>query len=375
MRDIAAEVSKRITLLRFPLIVGVVFIHAYGAEENLSGETIRAASVSKIVYFVQDLFSQVLPRVAVPLFYAISGYLFFAKFDGSKKSYSTRLQSRVNTLLIPYLIWNTLTIICFALAQAFPLTNYFLSGQNKLVAEFGLLDYFNAFFGYGPKRQPIAYQLWYIRDLILLVILAPAIAVLVRNWPKLFLACSAATWLYVGRRHSLPIDPGAWLFFCLGAVVAGNVGRLAIIDRIGLPVTCIYLAVAFLDAALPRTHLVGMLTHKAGICIGIISAWYLIGKISIESRAARALIRLAPYAFFVFASHALLLTALRKLAYKLIVPESGLVILLIYFLAPAITIAITLGTGFGLHRYAPRAFRVLSGGRNPKTGTREPHRR
>jgi len=370
MRDIATEISQRITLLRFPLIVGIVFIHAYGAEESFSDETIRAASVSTAASFVQALFSQVLPRVAVPLFYAISGYLFFTRFDGSKKSYAEKLQSRVDTLLIPYLAWNAITIICFALAQAFPLTSHYLSGHNKLVAEFGLLDYLNAFVGYGPKRKPIAYQLWYIRDLILLVLLVPAISVLVRNWPKLFLACSAAVWLYIGRQHALPIDPGAWLFFCLGAVVAGNINRLADIDRVGALATCLYLAIALLDAALPRSHLAGMLTHKAGICVGVITAWYLIGKVPRESRGAHALIRLAPYAFFVFAAHALVLITVRKLSYKLIVPESGMAILLVYFLAPMVTIAITLGAGAGLQRCAPRAYRILSGGRKPDPGIR-----
>ena len=366
MHDALTETSHRITLLRFPLIVGVVFIHAYGVEENFSDSAIRIASVSTTLNFVQNLFSQVLARVAVPLFYAISGFLFFSMFDGSTKSYETKLRSRVNTLLIPYLTWNALTIICFALVQTYPLTSNYLSGQNKLIAEFGLLDYLNAFAGYGPKRQPIAYQLWYIRDLILLVLLVPAITVLARNWPKVLLASSAAIWFCINHKHSLPIDPGAWLFFCLGAVIAGNITWLANVDRVGTWATCIYIGVAILDAALPRTHASGMITHKAGICIGIITAWYLIGKLPKASRTAQALVRVAPFSFFVFAAHALILTTVKKLAYKVIVPESETTILLIYFLAPMVTITITLGAGVTLHRFAPNAFKILSGGRKSR---------
>ena len=64
--------SDTITWLRFPLIVGVVFIH----------DNITLGQNSEIInpfWFdcVIRLFSDVFPRVCVPLFFIISGFLFF----------------------------------------------------------------------------------------------------------------------------------------------------------------------------------------------------------------------------------------------------------------------------------------------------------
>ena len=71
-------ISETISLLRFPLTVFVVFIHY-----NMG---VRGFSLHSVTYgldapewfrWVTAFFSDVLPRTAVPLFYIISGYLFF----------------------------------------------------------------------------------------------------------------------------------------------------------------------------------------------------------------------------------------------------------------------------------------------------------
>lgn len=63
--------------LRFPLIVGVVFIHSFGTPFNY--EALDINNLYGIDYY--NLFrvsiSKVLTHVCVPTFYFISGYLFF----------------------------------------------------------------------------------------------------------------------------------------------------------------------------------------------------------------------------------------------------------------------------------------------------------
>ncbi|APW37491.1 hypothetical protein RD110_10060 [Rhodoferax koreense] len=99
------ENSARLALLRFPLIVGVVFVHAYGGSMNLSNSEISPIKNSPIVGFVQDFISNGLARTAVPLFFVISGYLFFLKEGWSFEHYQNNVISRVKTLLIPFLFW------------------------------------------------------------------------------------------------------------------------------------------------------------------------------------------------------------------------------------------------------------------------------
>ena len=50
--------SERPILLRFPLIVGVVFIHVYGPSVNLANGLVGVESSIYLSDFVQNLFSQ-----------------------------------------------------------------------------------------------------------------------------------------------------------------------------------------------------------------------------------------------------------------------------------------------------------------------------
>ncbi len=85
--------------LRFPLAVMVVFIHSGNKPFVDSGEWIRV------------MFADVIPAIAVPLFFLISGYLFFRGLERwNWDEWMKKMYRRVHTLLIPYLIWTTLYI-------------------------------------------------------------------------------------------------------------------------------------------------------------------------------------------------------------------------------------------------------------------------
>ena len=91
--------SDTITWLRFPLIVGVVFIH-----DNITlGQN---SGVINPFWFdcVIRLFSDVLPRVCVPLFFIISGFLFFYGVKNLRLSYVNKVKRRFRTLFIPYVV-------------------------------------------------------------------------------------------------------------------------------------------------------------------------------------------------------------------------------------------------------------------------------
>lgn len=103
--------SKTIDALRFPLAVLVVYIHSKITAENTvpDWDNYQAAD---IFITVQILISNVIAHVSVPLFYVVSGFLFFYKLDGfTWDIYVSKLRKRWNTLAVPYLLWNTLLIL------------------------------------------------------------------------------------------------------------------------------------------------------------------------------------------------------------------------------------------------------------------------
>ena len=74
--------SKTIDFLRFPLIVGVVFIHTDFSNIVIGG--VKQISFVNFPVFARIffLFSKVIFEVCVPLFFFISGFLFFYRTEG-----------------------------------------------------------------------------------------------------------------------------------------------------------------------------------------------------------------------------------------------------------------------------------------------------
>lgn len=98
--------SQVINLIRFPLAVMVVLIHCGSRSFVDGGEWFRT------------LVSDVLPAIAVPLFFVISGFLFFQgleQWDWEK--WKGKMRRRVKTLLIPYLIMGDLVHLLCLLAS------------------------------------------------------------------------------------------------------------------------------------------------------------------------------------------------------------------------------------------------------------------
>ena len=82
MNNLNSESSVRLSLLRFPLIVGVVFIHAYETMVGFSGGTVGVSQNNFVTEFIRNLISQGFARIAVPMFFLLSGYFFLADLLG-----------------------------------------------------------------------------------------------------------------------------------------------------------------------------------------------------------------------------------------------------------------------------------------------------
>ena len=97
---VPSQTSRVIDFLRFPLIVGIVAIHAWSATAFPADYT-----ANLIIQF----FRSEICRIFVPLFFAISGYLFFVRYDGGTSDfYKRQWRRRLFTLLVPYLLWGVI---------------------------------------------------------------------------------------------------------------------------------------------------------------------------------------------------------------------------------------------------------------------------
>jgi fucose 4-O-acetylase-like acetyltransferase len=357
------ESSQRINLLRFPLIVGVVFVHNYGTSVGTAGGTIGTSQHNLITEFIQNLISDDIGRIASALFFLMSGYLFFTGFDGSKTKYLAKLKNRVHTLLVPFLFWNMATLLLIALAQAVPTTRAVMAGQNAPISGFGLGDYISAIFGIG--RDPISYQFWFVRDLMLLVLLVPVISFANRFVPLPFLLGAFACWvlgvwpIYAPAARSL-------FFFSAGGYLASRGLSLFCLDKYGKYVLWVYPPVVVSDALLIHAPIHRYLL-KVGIALGVATA-LIMTKLAAKSPGAnQAILSLSGCSFFVYAAHEPLLSAVRKAAYLVFSPQSPFLVLALYFLVPIVVVVTLVASYRVLLSLWPRAVYTITGGRERST--------
>ena len=165
-------------------IVIVLYIHSAYYNGFFIRET---GSVLTVTEPLQTLISGMIGRCAVPLFFAVSGYLFFRNInlDATWRECFAKLwpkmTKRARTLLVPYLIAAWFPPLVFLAMENVPGIkayydyNFFTDTFRGPFPTLLNMVYWNS--GSGV---PFAFQLWFLRDLIIIVALSPALLLLAR---------------------------------------------------------------------------------------------------------------------------------------------------------------------------------------------------
>jgi surface polysaccharide O-acyltransferase-like enzyme len=351
--------SLRMKLLRFPLIVGVVLVHSAETSVGLAQGAVGLRDAGWFGSFLIRMISDGLGRSAVPLSLIFAGFLLAQGFDGSFGAYTKRLKSRVHTLLLPFLFWNLFALCIYALAQALPATATFMSGRHTPVASFQLRDYLQALLAIGGA--PIAYQFWFVKDLMLLVVLSPLLlrGLKVAAWP--ILATLLFLWL-TGLWTTDVIASRAALFFCVGLAMGCHGVDLFKLDRHAKPITALYVLI-LVACALPAFSSLRPYLGPVCVAMGVPallcwSAWALKSQ-----QLNKTLTRLSTASFFVFAGHEPFLMAARKFAYMMVKPSSSWTVMLLYFLVPLVVISGLVWVHGRLSAHLPALAEFITGGR------------
>lgn len=96
--------SKTITFLRFPLIVAVVIIHTNLTDVMIGGSLLVNGSDFPVYNVLRHVLTNELARIAVPLFYFISGFLFFYRTEFTKTTYLKKIGKRVRPIFYAFLL-------------------------------------------------------------------------------------------------------------------------------------------------------------------------------------------------------------------------------------------------------------------------------
>ncbi|MCL1980437.1 MAG: acyltransferase [Proteobacteria bacterium] len=354
-----SESSLRLKLLRFPPIIGVIYIHGYNTAIGYAGGILGATETNELTRWVRIFLSEGIARISVPLFFLISGYLFFATFHWSPQTYWRKISGRLRSLLIPFVFWNLAGLGFLALMQAIPDFRPYFTGPGKMVADYDLSRYFAVLF--GVSDYPVAYHFWFIRDLMLLLLLAPVLAVVVRFLPIPFFLVMYWCWLADAWPTYAPGAVGV-LFFSAGAFCGINRQNIFLFDRFGLIIILVYLPLLAIDLIWYDAWF-NLYVHRTGLLAGVLVTLYLT-KFAVRSRRiCAALLALGSASFFVYAAHEPLLGILRILAYKYIPLDGPYTILILYLFIPILVVALLVDCHRVLRAVCPRFLMIISGGR------------
>lgn len=342
------EDSRRITSLRFLLIVLVIFVHNNG----------QTAENTAVVFGVKTVVSEMIARAAVPLFFFVSGWLLFMK----PVDYRTNLRKKARTLLVPYLFWNSAVLAALFVGQNTPGLSRFFQDENNRITGYSLYQWADAYLGLNYEGYPAAYQMWFIRDLMLLMLLYPLGKWIVDRAPAA--ALGGMLFLWLTQRRMLFFSSEAALFFFLGYYAVKYKWSFGLVDRLKyrdlVPGYVICMA-AELWLLLSGQEF--MILQKLGILSGCLFWLKLSGRLAGAPRLYPALEKLAGYAFFVYASHEPLMMLLRKAAGLLLPYDTTAAQLAQYFGLIALTVLLCLAAGWCFKKIWPKGYALVTGGR------------
>jgi fucose 4-O-acetylase-like acetyltransferase len=363
VKDLQSDV---IAFLRFPLIVGVVFVHNIGTTVPMPGGVTFGAAGNLPVF---DFCSRLIPLmlVRVPLFFFISGFLFFRNIDGfSKHNYLQKLKNRGRTLLIPYLFWILAVLLVYYIARHTPVLAAWFNGtveynfQYVLESLWGMRNETSSFY------YPFVTQFWFIRDLMVAAVLTPVIYIYIKKTGVYGVALLGALWFsncwfHFIDTHGLSIV--VVFFFTAGAWF--GIHKRTFVDDMGKVKHWAYALYPLLVAAdmLIKEHAANPFIHNAGVLAGIVF-WVSVAAHLLKTGKVGVNRFLVSAAFFLFAVHEpLLLSKIHKVIYVIFNPQSDGLITALYFLVVIVTVLIALGLYYVLRRFLPKFTALITGGR------------
>ncbi len=351
------QLSQKLKALSFAAIILVVFIHSYNEEINfVSGELTGGKSYS--VLFVENFISKGIARIAVPLFFLISGFLFYLSFNFTVSGILDKYKKRLKSLVVPYLFWSVFGLLLELFLQSLPWSRNFFT--RELIADYSFSKLVNTIL-----VDPITYQLWFIRDLIMLVMFSPIIWYLTTSTKGKWILILVVFWYLRPKTFELFSNEGL-LFFTLGCFFAGNKTRLVLSK--GVAGYSWYYLIAWLFIVFLNTRLLIVngetimlnVLNNTGILIGILAVWSLYDRFDHERIMKYS--ELFAYSFMIFVFHEPLLAILKKGMFYLY-GKTDFSSLMIYLLAPLSAIGISMILRFLWKKYSFTSYAFATGGR------------
>lgn len=346
--------SDKLRVLSLISIIFVLYIHSRFQPNEIMG----MAYYDKIQLFT----SEMIGRCAVPLFYLISGYLFFMKVPDGVKSIGRKIRKRIKSLLIPYFIGCVFFVIFYSFVALLPWTSNLINSSSSIMPLFQKpysIILISIFYD-GGTGYPCAFQLWFLRDLILIVATSPLWYLCLKHLKWGFVAV-----VFVLTYFDVPHVPFYSLFwFVLGGQLTKVKIEMGGNGRTKVAIFGLFLIISIVQLLSPDM-LEWNLLRIPIIMLGIIGIWGLYDAF-VEKKFCLShhkwLGIACQFTFFIYLFHEPTLNIVRKLIVVML-SKNELGYLTSYLLSPWIFTVCAVFAGLLFRKYLPRVYDVCTGGR------------
>ena len=363
MTNIPEETSKRITSLRFLLMLFVMIKHN-AVVKNIFMHELPFYEPG-IVSFIKEFFADGVGELAVPLFFIFSGYLLAASSD----SYFTSLKKRFRSIFVPYTVWTFLYFAGWLFCKHF---HFFYGNPVTDWREWAFYDYFVRFTGYYHNlRFPFVGSFWFLRDLMVLIVISPILIFMTRKLP--FFTLISVTLLYFLQLLPPLLMQQSLFYFETGIVFyIFNINFFSIVDKIKWKDLIISFVLGYSLFIIRKNYLYnGDIQRNAAYYLYLWSEIVLLLKFSLiiinNEKAFSLAKKAAPFTFFTYAFHTpILLEVVKIISFRITAVRKygGAVRSLSQFIIACILdIGISLAAGILLYKICPAIFNLLSGGK------------
>lgn len=326
--------------ISFLLSILVFFIHSYFAPYAANDSFIATVN-HKVSYF----FSRSVTQFAVPMFFILSGITFFKGY--SNKKYPTKIKSRIFTLVIPYLLWNTIWM----------LWKIFISGESSILTLQGILK---GIFFYGCNPP-----FWFIFDLIIFSFAAPLVFLIIKNK---YVGMTAIILLPIVSLSGIHLPeklfyyPMAIVFYLLGAVIGYHYFGFAAAkaSKKMQIASAVFLSAYILakNIAPREIHIDNYLTQTIVYALSAFSLWN-VTDIFIEKIKP---LPIYSRSFAVYAMHLNVAVVVLKV-FSIVFPQSEWFEIPKFIISIVLTLAIINVACIILERFLPKIYATLMGNR------------
>jgi surface polysaccharide O-acyltransferase-like enzyme len=343
--------SEKLRIVSFFSIIVVFYIHAGFPDEVNETMTIPV--------IVRSCIAGVFGPCAVPMFYAISGFLFFYGIRKGITDVFKKMRKRIRTLLIPFIIAALFFPAFFMLMEFIPGASAHIN-SDSYIDKFGsmpMIDIILSLFYDCGNGMPWAYHLWFLRDLIIIIAFTP-ILYYIRKGIGFWSICIVLL-LYF-------LFPQVTFLYAMYWFVGGSF----IIDKTQkLPQWSIYMMfVLFITMATYRqfnAYEIWKYIKILEISFGVCSIWSIYDIfISKEFRinSIPFLLFACQFTFFLYLYHEPAFHIIVK-AIPMALGNNELGYTLSFLLSPLIFAPICITIGYFLKKFTPNLYNTIVGGR------------